>query len=246
MCRIIFNLFFIGIITGIFYPFTAAISENSPEFLSPQSNFRESGSSGLSTEADELLFSAPAFPLKEALAKSGSEEPLWSFQREVPSFKEFERNGRDFLFKRDELFEARSLVSEMIRNALEASNNNETSGQHSVDLELRCFPEVSLIRITQHLSRDADWEKLKKNHSRFLQDILFLNRMARHGDESLMTNQGVGLDKIGEFLQNSNHPLLIRYLRGYEAPNALITEIYLKSSYSVVKNENSIPFARSV
>lgn len=242
MRRIIFNLFFLGMIHGILFSLIPVFSENGPEFLSPQSFFREKNLSGLSAEADELLFSTRSFPLEEALIKASSADPLWSCRQEIVNFKEFEHKGREVLFSRDELFESRSLVSEMIRNAIEASNNNEISGQNPVDFELRCFPEVSVIRITQHLSRDADWEKLKKNHSRFSENIFSLNRMARHGDASLMTNQGVGLDKIGDFLQNNAHPLLVRYLRGFEAPNVLTTEIYLKSSYSVPQSVKSESF----
>lgn len=216
-----------------------AAAENDPEFLSPQSFLQESNPSRLSTEADELLFSTKTFPLEEALQKTGTTDPLWFFSQDYTSIKEFEKNGREKLFQKEALFENKILISELLRNAIEASNNNDSNGQKPVNFELRCFPEVSVIRVTQPLSEKADWEKLKNNHSRFSENILLLKRMSRQGDSTLMTNQGVGLDRVGELLQNSDHPGLVRYLRSFDAPNVLVTELYIKSSYSVPIHEKN-------
>ena len=216
-----------------------AAAENDPELLSPQSFLQGSNALKLSTETDDLLFSTKIFSLEEALQKSEADEPLWSFQQDLSSMKEFETKGREKLFRREELFESRVLIAELIRNAVEASNKNEEAGPNSVNFELLCFPEVSVIRITQSISENQDWEKLKKNHIRFMENMSYLNRMERHGDFSLMTHQGVGLDRVGELLQNTQHPGLVRYLRGFESPNALITELYIKSAYSLRRREDT-------
>ena len=62
------------------------------------------------------------------------------------------------------------------------------------------------------------------------------------GDHSLMTNQGVGLDRVGELLQKTDYPGLVRYRRSFAAPNAIITEVYLKSSQSVPQFQGNKSF----